>query len=112
MVQTLIFAKGQTREGMKWTIIDTKTNKPVDLTGATVNIIAFDAADRTTIIIQNTAELLIPETNGQCQYFFGSGESDRAGTYEIELNPIDFASGDVGILDEMQIILKAVGPGS
>lgn len=109
MVQTLIFAQGQTREGMKWTIIDTKINRPVDLTGSTVNLLVFDAVDRSTVIVQNTADLLIPETNGQCQYFFGTGESDRVGTYEVELNPINFADGSVGILDDMQIVIKAVG---
>ncbi len=110
MVQTLIYAQGQTREGMKWTVTDTKTNKPVDFTGATVNVLVFDAIDRSTVIIEDTAELLIPKTNGQCQYFFKSGESDRAGRYEVELNPLEFAGGEVGILDDMQIVIKPVGP--
>lgn len=112
MVKTLIFAKGQTREGMKWSVIDTATNKAVNFTGAIVHVIVYDAVDRTTIIIDEDCEILLPKTLGQCRYIPVAGDMDRVGTYEVELNPIEFSDGSVGILDKMQIVVKDVGPGS
>ena len=116
MVQTLIFAAGQTREGMKWKITDAKTNGPADLTDATIALIIYDAVDRTTVIVNKSTpdvETLLPATLGEAQYFFAdAAESGRVGRYEVELNPIDFADSSIGILTDMNIVLKQVGPGS
>lgn len=117
MVKTLIFAQGQTREGMKWKLTEVDNNAPVDLTDSTINILVFDANDRVTVIIGNpdnpkAAEILLPATLGEAQYIFVSPETDRAGTYEVELNPINFSDGSVGILDDMRIVIKPVGVGT
>jgi hypothetical protein len=99
----LIFIQNQTREGLQWQIYDQKTNRPVNLTGATINVKVVDYNDG-TIIINRNATVTSPATNGICTLAPTLAEMSRIGTYDVQITTT-FGDGTISILTGMQIVI-------
>lgn len=102
--KTLTFNQYNTHEAMKWTIIDKKTRLPIDLTGASINVLVKDLTETTTII-DSTATIISPATNGQCSYQPVTGEMDISGSYKVQLT-VTFADTTKSIIRNMFIKIE------
>lgn len=104
--KTLTFIQGNTHEGMKWTIIDEKRGFPIDITGATINVLIQSIDTNTTII--NKPATIIDATKGTCKLVPVSGEMDTPGNYKVQLH-ITFAdSTEVYIQDMFITVIRAL----
>lgn len=103
--KTLIFEEGNSHEGMKWTIIDQSTRIPIDLTGASVEVLVKTIDEQKTII--NRSATILDATAGTCELIPTSAEMDTPGQYKVQLK-ITFADTTVAYLQGMNIIIRAV----
>ena len=82
--KTLAFTQGNTHEGMKWTIIDELRRFPIDITGATINVLV-QSLDTSITIIDRVATIIDP-ADGTCKLTPVVGEMDIPGSYKAQLH--------------------------
>lgn len=84
--KTLTFTQGNTHEGMEWTVVDEKRGFPIDIAGATLNVL-IQSLDASTTIINRTATIIDPAF-GTCILTPIIGEMDIPGNYKVQLHII------------------------
>jgi len=82
--KTLTFVQGNTHEGMKWTIVDEERGFPIDITGATINVLVQSVDGSSTII--NRVATTITATEGTCKLVPITGEMNIPGNYKVQLH--------------------------
>ena len=82
--KTLIFIQGNTHEGMKWTIVDDKRGFPIDITGATINVLVQNVDGGITII--DRVATIIDPLLGTCNLVPITPEMNTPGNYKVQLH--------------------------
>ncbi len=95
--KTLTFIQGNTHEGMKWTILDEERGFPIDITGATINVLV-QSVDGALTIINRVADIIDP-TLGTCKLVPISTEMGTAGNFKVQLQIIFSDATEVFIQD-------------
>lgn len=104
--KTLTFIEGNTHEGMKWTILDDERGFPIDITGATVNVLV-QSVDGDTTIIEREATIT-DATAGECELIPNSGEMDIPGNYKVQLHVVFADTTELYIQRDMNIVIVSV----
>lgn len=103
--KTLTFIQGNTHEGMKWTIVDEVRRFPIDITGATINVIIQDVDGDPTII--NREAVIIDPEFGTCKLVPIAGEMNTPGNYKVQLH-ISFIDATEVYIQNMFITIISV----
>jgi len=104
--KTLTFIQGNTHEGMKWTIVDEERGFPIDITGATINVL-IQSVDSSTTIIDRIATI-ITATLGTCKLVPLSPEMDTPGNYKVQLHIVFDDTTEVYIQNMFITIISAL----
>jgi len=104
--KTLTFIQGNTHEGMKWTIVDEERGFPIDITGATINVL-IQSVDSSTTIIDRIATI-ITATLGTCKLVPVNPEMDTPGNYKVQLHIVFDDTTEVYIQNMFITIISAL----
>ena len=105
--QTLIYARGNTREGMFWAFIDDFNNLPLNLSGATMDFVVYDPLT-SDVIISESGEVLLPPGAGQVRYVVQPGDMETLGNFNVDVKLV-FGDDTVGFVREMTIVITKTG---
>lgn len=103
--KTLYFDAGNSHEGMKWTLRDQSNGIPIDLTGATVDVLVKSMDEETTIIDRSAT--ITDATGGECELIPTAAEMSDSGEYKVQLK-ITFSDTTVTYIGDMNIIIRDV----
>lgn len=103
---TIKLVRNDTAPQLRFTITDSLTGDPIDLTGATVTL-HFRAADSTTLLFSRAATVLAPATNGIAVLAWAPGDLNRvAGEYVGEVETVLSTGQRETIFDVLQFELR------
>lgn len=101
------FIKGQTKEGLNFTLVDKNTGAAVDITSANIVLTAFHPKSRTKLFDGNC--VIDDAVNGTFYYNFIGADLATVGTYECEVE-ITFGDSKIGKIQDFYIKVEDQAP--
>lgn len=101
------FIKGQTAEGLNFTLLDKNDGSAVNMTGATMVLTAFHVKSREKLFSGNcTPDDL---ANGTFHYTFIAADLNDVGTFEGEID-ITFSDSSIGKVQDFYLKVEDKAP--
>jgi hypothetical protein len=98
--------RNDTAPQLRFTVTDTLTGTPVDLTSATVTL-HFRAVNTTTVLFSRPANIIAPATNGVAVIAWQVGDLDLPeGEYEGEVEIVLASGVRETIFNTLQFVLR------
>jgi hypothetical protein len=101
------FIKGQTKEGLNFTLLDKNTGNAVDITGATIVLTAFQPKSREKLFDGNC--ILDVPASGTFYYTFIAADLNDVGTFEGEVE-ITFSDSSIGKIQDFYLKVEDQAP--